>query len=359
VQARVVDYNRQIPGVVAQRQSAGKHVRLVDMTAVTVADLADVLHPNDAGYRKMADAFFAGIQAALAAGWIAEPVAGGPGTCVDIPGGWADRGQIAAGTGAATASRVRFADINGDHRADYLVVGDNGSLRAWINNGGDTPSGPGWIERGQITAGTGAPLGQLRFADFDGDGRDDYLVVDPQHGAVHAWLNNGGDNGGGGWRDIGQVAGGTGAPLDQIQFADINGDGRADYLVVAGNGAIHAWINNGGDVAGGGGWIDRGQIAAGTGAPLSQLRFADITCDHRADYLVVTGDNGAITGWINNGGDNGGGGWIGRGQIASGAGPSSQIRFADINGDGRADYLVLADNGAIHAWINNGGDAGH
>jgi predicted type IV restriction endonuclease len=29
------------------------------------------------------------------------------------------------------------------------------------------------------------------------------------------------------------------------------------------------------------------------------------------------------------------------------------------NGDGRADYLVLADNGAIHAWINNGGDAAH
>jgi hypothetical protein len=359
VQARINDYNRQIPGVIAQRQRAGKHVQMVDMRAVTTADLADVLHPSDAGYRKMADAFYAGVQAVLSQGWIAAPVAGGAGPCIDTPGGWSDRGQIAAGSGPATADRVRFADINGDGRDDYLVVGDTGALHAWINNGGDTPAGPGWIDRGQIAAGTGAPVAQLRFADFDGDGRDDYLVLDPQTGAVHAWRNNGADFPGfAGWVDLGQVARGTGARLDQIYFADIDGDGRADYLVLADNGAIHAWTNNGGDVPGGGGWIDRGQIAAGTGAPPSQLRLAEVTCDRRADYLIVTGTNGAIHTWVNNGGDvPGGGGWVDRGQTAGGGGPSAQIRFADINGDGRADYLVLADNGAIHAWINKGGDA--
>jgi len=358
-QTRIVEYNRQIPGLVAQRRNAGKHVMVVDMAAVTTADLADALHPNDNGYRKMADAFYAGILRALAAGWIAEPVPGGPGRCADVPGGWADHGQIAAGTGAGTSGRVRFADINGDGRADYLVVADNGALHAWINNGGDTAAGPGWIDRGQIAAGTGAPPSQLRFADIDGDGRDDYLVIDPQGGAVHAWLNRGGDTSTGpGWVDGGQIAGGTGAPLAQIELVDITGDRRADYLVVADNGAIHAWINDGGDGPGGHGWIDRGQIAAGTGAPSSQLRFADITCDGRADYLVVAGATGAIHAWVNNGGDTPSGpGWIDRGQIASGAGPGNQIRFADMNGDGRADYLVVADNGAIHAWINNGGDA--
>jgi hypothetical protein len=32
------------------------------------------------------------------------------------------------------------------------------------------------------------------------------------------------------------------------------------------------------------------------------------------------------------------------------------VRFAKINGDGRADYLVVADNGALTCFLNNGGD---
>ncbi|WP_141203695.1 SGNH/GDSL hydrolase family protein [Streptomyces griseorubiginosus] len=88
-------FNARIPGIVQDAQAAGKHVRLVDMGALTRADLADALHPNDTGYRKMADAFNAGIQAADAAGWIKPPVpAGGAevrsgiaGKCLDVSGG--------------------------------------------------------------------------------------------------------------------------------------------------------------------------------------------------------------------------------------------------------------------------------
>ncbi|WP_052851077.1 GDSL-type esterase/lipase family protein [Streptomyces avicenniae] len=66
-------FNRQIPGIVAAKQAAGHHVRHVDMSALTGADLADSLHPNDSGYRKMADAFRAGIHAAEADGWLRPP----------------------------------------------------------------------------------------------------------------------------------------------------------------------------------------------------------------------------------------------------------------------------------------------
>ncbi|WP_329233475.1 SGNH/GDSL hydrolase family protein [Streptomyces canus] len=67
-------FNAKLPGIVQAAQAAGKHVRLVDMSALTGADLADSLHPNDNGFRKMADAFNAGVQAADAAGWIKPPV---------------------------------------------------------------------------------------------------------------------------------------------------------------------------------------------------------------------------------------------------------------------------------------------
>lgn len=33
-------------------------------------DLADFLHPNDSGYKKMADAWFSGLNAILGSGWI-------------------------------------------------------------------------------------------------------------------------------------------------------------------------------------------------------------------------------------------------------------------------------------------------
>ncbi|WP_328460487.1 ricin-type beta-trefoil lectin domain protein [Streptomyces sp. NBC_00448] len=66
-------FNQQVPAIAQAEQAAGKHVRFVDMSALTAADLSDALHPNDGGYQKMADAFDAGIQAADAAGWIGTP----------------------------------------------------------------------------------------------------------------------------------------------------------------------------------------------------------------------------------------------------------------------------------------------
>ncbi|MGW2277775.1 ricin-type beta-trefoil lectin domain protein [Streptomyces sp. NPDC001770] len=94
VQGNRPDFDRQVPGVVQARQAAGKHVRLVDLNSLTAADLADSLHPNDSGYQKMATAFYGGVQAADADGWITPPsVIGGPvrsgiaGTCLNAAAG--------------------------------------------------------------------------------------------------------------------------------------------------------------------------------------------------------------------------------------------------------------------------------
>ncbi|NUQ96778.1 MAG: hypothetical protein HOY79_09500 [Streptomyces sp.] len=88
-------FNAKLPGIVQGEQAAGKHVSLVDMSALTTADLADSLHPNDGGYRKMGDAFNAAVQAADAAGWIKPPGSGAggqvrsgvAGKCLDVNGG--------------------------------------------------------------------------------------------------------------------------------------------------------------------------------------------------------------------------------------------------------------------------------
>ncbi|RKS68270.1 lysophospholipase L1-like esterase [Actinomadura pelletieri DSM 43383] len=360
VQARIDAFNKQIPGVVAQRARTGKHVAVVDMNEVTTGDLADYLHPNDRGYAKMADEFGDAIRAVAQEGWIADP---DDRICKDTPGRWLPRGKIASGTGHTDDESVQFADINGDRRDDYLVVNSrSGVVKAWINAGGDQDGKPGWIPRGQIAS--GVELGEqedVDFADINGDRRDDYLVYDTESGAVRAWINIGGDQDGKpGWIPRGQIASGVPDAIARPVFAEIDGDGRDDYLAVdPRTGVVRAWINAGGDQDGKPGWIPRGQIASGVGSIKHGPYFPNIDCDLRDDYVVTDINGGSVRAWLNRGGDQDGkSGWIERGQIASGALPDRHmLAFADIDGDGRDDYLAVSlEDGSVQAWINNGGD---
>jgi lysophospholipase L1-like esterase len=57
--AQVRTFNEGVARVVAKHQAAGRMVELVDMHgALGVGDLSDALHPNEAGYRKLAAEWF-------------------------------------------------------------------------------------------------------------------------------------------------------------------------------------------------------------------------------------------------------------------------------------------------------------
>ncbi|MCZ4125358.1 ricin-type beta-trefoil lectin domain protein [Streptomyces sp. H39-S7] len=144
-------FNAKLPGIVQAKQAAGKHVRLVDMSALTTADLSDALHPNDSGFSKMADAFNAGIQAADSAGWIKSPVAVGgpvrsgiPGKCLDVNGGNSANGTAAQLWSCnSTAAQSWSTSTDGTLRAlgkclDIYGAGTaNGSkVEIWDCNGG-------------------------------------------------------------------------------------------------------------------------------------------------------------------------------------------------------------------------------
>ena len=58
-------YDGQIPAVVQARASQGKHVILVDMSKMPVANLSDGIHPNDTGYAYMANIWYAAIKNVL------------------------------------------------------------------------------------------------------------------------------------------------------------------------------------------------------------------------------------------------------------------------------------------------------
>lgn len=71
-------YNAAIPGVIATRANAGKHVLLADMSGIPASDITTVdgIHPLDAGFVIMANAWYAAINVAGSKGWINPPVSG-------------------------------------------------------------------------------------------------------------------------------------------------------------------------------------------------------------------------------------------------------------------------------------------
>ncbi|TFK18660.1 SGNH hydrolase [Coprinopsis marcescibilis] len=69
-QAKIDSFNERIQPLLEQKISLGLHVVFISMAAITNADLADGIHPNDRGYQKMADAWYAGWISAKQKGWI-------------------------------------------------------------------------------------------------------------------------------------------------------------------------------------------------------------------------------------------------------------------------------------------------
>ncbi|KAJ7754555.1 SGNH hydrolase-type esterase domain-containing protein [Mycena metata] len=407
----VTTYNDAVQQLVLNRTSTGKHIVVVGMNNITAADMVDTLHPNDAGYSIMALAWYEGLVTASINGWIQEPVAPdvqyqneycgsnpewiamgviatGPGlgsngglsnclasasanqcTCV-LPGPASVKQSVprpASGNCADlndNSTSVRFADLTGDGRAEYLWLDINGVTTGFLNSGG--PDTVGFLPQGVVATGVGAKREQVHFADLNGDGRAEYLWVH-DNGSVNGWFNAGGRDDGPNaakikWVAQGTVATGIGRG---VRFADLNGDGRSEYLYLEEDGAMSAWLNiagpNNGPNAAKPGWLAQGVVATGpkNGATRDYIILADINGDGRADYLTVDKTTGAVDAWINGGGPDeelnaAKVSWISQGTIATGVGDIGwAIQFADLTGDGRSEYIDVAYNtSGASAWFN-------
>lgn len=321
------------------RRTSGQRFRFVEPPRMDVAaDLPDQLHPSDSGYLKIAAAFLPAIDAAVTDGWTSRPARSGA-------------ANESGGSGA-----VRWADFDGDGKPDHVTIADDGKVSVRLNRGGSAPGGSGWEDLGRVAHGTTPDRKRVRLADFDGDGRFDYLVVNPD-GSVNAWINKGGDpSGNAGWQELNRVATGLTADLTKVRFADWDGDGRTDYLLFNDANNLDVWLNRGGDPAGSHGWQHIGRVTTATN-DRDRVRFADNDGDNRADYHFVQPD-GKVHLHRNRGGDVvGSGGWQDAGQIATGVTPHhGQVQFADFNADTHADYIHMGADGSATVYVWNGGD---
>ncbi|KAK4445290.1 hypothetical protein QBC34DRAFT_441859 [Podospora aff. communis PSN243] len=334
--------------------------------------------------------------------------------------------------------RVHITDIDGDGRADYCVVENSGDVRCW-RNGGTGIMPEYWQPLGVVFTGKGmGDPNAVRFADLNGDGRPDWLWMDPT-GQTWAYTNNRGctkGREGQGLTPMWRAGEGTGGPgpthhglgiegvRDEIHFANaygspahFGGGGRADYIRIErtdgpGSGKytyrFNVWQNlgSGGAKLKGDGtrhcnmkghangnmdlvWIhSTGQmrIYESKGGAFSEapywganyimftppeqidrrdLHLADWNGDGYCDILHVDHRSGRINVWINKYGQNNNfNSWdylssVGPGNLGMPVCPQRGkaltdmgTRFADLDGDGRADVICLWKDGGAFGYLN-------
>ncbi|OBT80134.1 hypothetical protein VF21_00667 [Pseudogymnoascus sp. 05NY08] len=401
--ARASDFNAKLEKMVKQRRAAGRPIAIIDMGLVD-SDIKDEKHPTDLGYAKMANGWYKAIVDGNVAGLIKSHGTsdiGGVGVGVGSGGDngastgsagceggnwkrigkifddfkvWEDKGSIKGGADDFAYDKLILADLDGDGFDDYILADNDGKVRAWKNNGGGMTSlgyiQPDWADL-DITG------DMVRMADVTGDGKADMIVL-YKDGASKVWKNTGD---GKKFESLDSKWATGLASREKVHILDMDGDGYADYVVLYDGGAV-SWArnthNNGAD-SNKKNWESLVEIAPGVGgAPPKSVHLVDLDGDKRAgklplyikypppvtklgdglaDYLIVYGGS-AVKAWLNNGNigrQDGQRLWDGPHVIAPGVAENddgSKVRFADLNGDGFADYLVLYEGGAVDAWLN-------
>jgi hypothetical protein len=140
---------------------------------------------------------------------------------------------------------VTVGDLNGDTWPDFIIGTCCNGIQVWTSNSGNGSFTPG--QTFSLTPGVGGPaVGQGVIADLNGDGRADYVVSSDQNGGANIFFGNGNGT---------LQTPGTFLPngAASVAVADVNGDGRPDLLMGnkgLGSEGLYVYLNSGGGAFG-------------------------------------------------------------------------------------------------------------
>ncbi|KAM7185430.1 hypothetical protein V8F20_011802 [Naviculisporaceae sp. PSN 640] len=280
------------------------------------------------------------------------------------PAYWQDLGQgrpVFTGKGMGNIDGVRLVDINGDSRADWLWLDDTGKVTTYINQrGAEKGMVPFWDEAGVTHGGMGVAgaRSQIRFARIYGSGRADYVYI------KCLTLNNTRcDYEVDVWRNTG--SGGAHQKGDGVFWCDMSGTGNDDYVFIDHNSKITIFRNiNEPPNTDYSRWIDKGVVLDLGGTNRKAIHLGDWNGDGFCDVIVTDKATGALDVYYTS--------WdrasdtfrfsaktrvVGSGCTQGwGVGLYDQgMRFADIDGDKRVDYMCLEPDGRVTGWLNKPG----
>ncbi|GLW29162.1 cellulose binding domain-containing protein [Actinoplanes regularis] len=122
--ATVRTFNAQLPGIVTSKANAGKHVHLVQMyNALTIADLADGVHPNAGGYSKMATVWYDALRSVPGSLTPVTSTPSSPTTPASTP--------PASPTGACTAGYRLTNNWGTGYQAEMTVQAGTAPVSSW------------------------------------------------------------------------------------------------------------------------------------------------------------------------------------------------------------------------------------
>ncbi|KAM5381701.1 hypothetical protein ACJZ2D_002921 [Fusarium nematophilum] len=243
-----------------------------------------------------------------------------------------------------------------DGREDYVWTHSKGEMRVYRNDGKTDVSGGQsfWGENEIIwepRSWTGKDLDRrdLHLTDWDGDGACDIVWTDPDNkNRVSVWLNLYPHNGKWDWTYHASPASAENLECDQkrglgiqdipVAFADIDGNGRGDYLCISPSGLTTAHLHSDDNT-----WESLGQVKFPEGADRANIRWADVNGDSLADMLWVDKFTGNAKVYYNRGrGDPaelGGSSirWDRAQEAYEGSYAGTCQYFPDLDGNGRAD----------------------
>ncbi|CAH0045126.1 unnamed protein product [Clonostachys solani] len=248
---------------------------------------------------------------------------------------------------------VHLVDINGDRRSDWVYVYKDGSSKIFVNQRGDYDNDgkglrPHWAraqkEHAAISFVTSP--GQVYFGRVEGTGRADRVAIDTSGTNGFKLLGN-------------QGSGGTRRKGDGVFYCDMFGRGRDDYLWVLSTGEITLFEN----IQAPPNWGQHGVII-NIDRERKSIHFGDWDGDGLCDILAVERHTGRVEWWRNTfkNGDKSptfdGPKWVvdGGSNLCTegwGTGLYGQgLRFADLDGDKRVDYLCMGKDGRTVGSLN-------
>ena len=218
-----------------------------------------------------------------------------------------------------------------------------GNVRAFLNQNGGYPVaaqnlGSGWDNT------------RTRFADLDGDGKNEIIALDAD-GTIRAFPNVNGMNG---FPFAGPlVVGKVSVDKTRVRFADLDGDGRADLVTLNEDGRVRAYRN----LYGLGTMM--GQATAFDSTPVivkvtdlapDRILFGDIDGDHKAELATIVGDTVRV---YRNRNGLGYGTYDGSQEVGWGF-AAGRTHFADLTADGKAELLLVKPDGTVWSFTNAG-----